>query len=163
MAGEQDDNPQMVARLRFAHELKRVKREAGEPSFRAMQTRSSGELAPATVSRVLSGKATASWSFTRAYLRACEVGEEQIEAVWRPKWVQMMDVLHPLDPDLADVAPPAPPSTDTCADCGLIIGDREAHRAWHTERLEPTGAGVGLRAVADNSNSRSWTARRRAS
>lgn len=160
----QDDNSQNAARLRFARDLKRVKREAGEPSFRVLHTRSSGVLASATVSRVLSGKAKASWPFTKAYLRACEVGDDEIEAIWRPKWVQMMDVLQPLDPDLADASSEAPNSSITCADCGLVVGDRIAHQTWHLNRATTTGGGVTLRPVpGNNSNSKSWTSRRKAS
>jgi hypothetical protein len=157
---------QTATMLRFAHELRRVKREAGEPSFRELYIRSSSRLTPATISRVLNGKAKATWFFTNAFLRACEISDDNIVTVWRPKWVHMMDVLQPLDSELDDDPPSAQPSDTTCADCGLVIGDLGRHQTWHDEKGKSKAQGTTLRPVpgtGTGTGTKPWLRRRKVS
>jgi hypothetical protein len=154
-----------TALLQFSRELRRVKREAGEPSLRELHRRSEGVLTIATTSRVLNGRTAASWFFTEAFLSACEIDRDTIIKVWRPKWVQMADVLDPLDGQPASSTDHQPTSTapgTTCLRCGLLVGDPDRHQRWHDDQAEPTRVRP-LRAVSDGEANRTWMRRRKAS
>lgn len=169
MANSSDHDPRMIAKLKLASDLKRSRRDAGEPSLREIQTLSGGNITIATISRVLNGKAEASWYFVKQFLLACDVAPDTVDTVWRSKWLQMMDVLHPLDvePDLAGDRPLVAASDGTtCAECGLVIGDLDVHRAWHDAQAGPAPSprSTTLRSVPDAQDAgASWRQRRKAS
>ena len=154
-----------AAVLRHAGELRRVKREAGEPSLRQIERLTGRGLTIATMSRMLNGKAVPSWFFTRRFLSACGIDENTIETVWRPKWVQMADVRRPLDsqpPVTADEQPGTSPST-TCPECGLVVGDPDLHRKWHETQDRPAPPPTALHVIPDVEDGKPWIQRRKAS
>ncbi|MFI6847606.1 hypothetical protein ACIBJD_23695 [Kitasatospora sp. NPDC050467] len=65
----------------FAAELCRLRREAGQPSFRTM-AKKAGSISHTTLYEAASGSRLPSWPTTRAYVQACG-GDE---AEWRRRW-----------------------------------------------------------------------------
>lgn len=165
MASSADQDTRTAAVRQFANELKRVKREAGEPSLREINRRSGNTLTIATTSRMLNGKAVPSWFFTQQFLSACEIDTDTIKTFWRPKWVQMTDVLHPLNsqPLVAATGQPDASPGMTCPECGLIMGDPELHRGWHETQNPPTPRPTALHAVSEHQDGKPWIRRRKAS
>ncbi|MFF1789427.1 helix-turn-helix domain-containing protein [Kitasatospora sp. NPDC058243] len=88
----------------LAAELRRLRLEAGQPSFRTM-AKTAGSISHTTLYEAASGSRLPSWTTTRAYVRACG-GDE---AEWHRRWTSAADEgsAPPALPALP--APPAPP------------------------------------------------------
>jgi hypothetical protein len=65
----------------FAAELRRLRQEAGKPSFRAMAARS-GCISHTTLHEAATGSRFPSWQTTREFVRACGGNEND----WRSRW-----------------------------------------------------------------------------
>jgi hypothetical protein len=68
-------------RLLFAAELRRLRAEAGDPSFRRMAEKS-GCISHATLHEAASGSRFPSWETTREFVKACD----QPEGLWLERW-----------------------------------------------------------------------------
>lgn len=120
----------------FASGLRWVRRQDGDPSYRVLQRKT--EYSPSSISRVLSGKSFPRWEFTEKFLRACHVGEQEINGPWRNRWIEVAGLVSPLGDDVpADLetaaeapAPLAHPGTE-CAQCGALVVNQIRHQAWH--------------------------------
>ncbi|MEU6236239.1 helix-turn-helix transcriptional regulator [Kitasatospora sp. NPDC047058] len=66
---------------RFAAELRRLRQDAGQPSFRTM-AKDAGSISHTTLYEAASGSRLPSWPTTRAYVRAC--GGDETE--WQRRW-----------------------------------------------------------------------------
>jgi hypothetical protein len=66
---------------RFAEQLRALRSEAGNPSFRQMAGRS-GRISHTTLHEAAAGTRFPSWETTREFVRACEADEAQ----WRRRW-----------------------------------------------------------------------------
>lgn len=75
-------DPEAGPAARFAHTLRELRRQAGTPTYREMQTRSF--VSYSTLSRAASGRGMPSWTTTEAYVLACDADPAQ----WRPRWEQ---------------------------------------------------------------------------
>jgi Ig-like domain-containing protein/helix-turn-helix protein len=85
----------------FAAQLRTLRTDAGNPSFRTMAGRS-GRISHTTLHEAATGTRFPSWETTREFVRACEADEAQ----WRRRWE---DAQHPAAvqaaPDAAGTAP----------------------------------------------------------
>ncbi|ACU35217.1 hypothetical protein KCV87_14115 [Actinosynnema pretiosum subsp. pretiosum] len=81
----------------FALSLRRARREAGEPSLRELAHRTRPRGSISTFQRAFAGSALPSWDTVDALLRA-GLGQPagQVDAVWRPRWIVVKDLLSPL-------------------------------------------------------------------
>lgn len=93
------DNPATT----LAAELARLRREAGDPSFRKMAERS-GRISHTTLHEAVRGTRFPSWETTREFAKACGADEEP----WRRRWVELQSVPEPESPE-----PSAEPSATT--------------------------------------------------
>ncbi|MFD8496991.1 NBR1-Ig-like domain-containing protein [Amycolatopsis sp. NPDC059657] len=80
------DNPATT----LAAELARLRREAGDPSFRKMAERS-GRISHTTLHEAVRGTRFPSWETTREFAKACGADEEH----WRRRWVELQTVPEP--------------------------------------------------------------------
>lgn len=71
-------------------------------------------------------------------MRCLEVSETEIEKIWRPAWVELMDVLRPIgsgEPsqyDAEDGADQAAAGVE-CEVCGAWVTNPQRHTAWHKQ------------------------------
>ncbi|MGW3887723.1 NBR1-Ig-like domain-containing protein [Micromonospora chokoriensis] len=70
-----------LAAGRFAEQLRALRTEVGDPSFRKMAGRS-GRISHTTLHEAAAGTRFPSWETTREFVRACEADEAQ----WRRRW-----------------------------------------------------------------------------
>ncbi|MCZ7375155.1 NBR1-Ig-like domain-containing protein [Micromonospora sp. WMMC250] len=70
-----------LAAGRFAEQLRALRTEVGDPSFRKMAGRS-GRISHTTLHEAAAGTRFPSWETTREFVRACEADETQ----WRRRW-----------------------------------------------------------------------------
>src|SRR4051794_18739152 len=73
-------------RERFAEELRRLRAEAGNPSFRAMASKSRS-VSHATLHEAAKGVRFPSWVTTQAFVEACGGDVAQ----WRERWTAALD------------------------------------------------------------------------
>ncbi|MFG2692522.1 hypothetical protein [Kitasatospora sp. NPDC048407] len=111
MAGEQElkpgqQPPAQAAAASFANDLRALRRDAGQPSFRTM-AKTVGSISHTTLYEAASGLRLPSWLTTRAFVRACGGDEEE----WHRHWSVAVsgEPPAPLPPDPAPSAPPAAP------------------------------------------------------
>src|SRR5690349_6038844 len=84
----------------FAYELRKLRQEAGNPTYRDM-ARLVDVSAP-TLSRAASGRQLPSLGVVRAYVRACG----QDPAHWEPRWRQTWELLVEQQPSGPGARPP---------------------------------------------------------
>ncbi|MER5700652.1 NBR1-Ig-like domain-containing protein [Micromonospora sp. NPDC002296] len=70
-----------LAAERFADQLRKLRTDVGNPSFRKMAGRS-GRISHTTLHEAAAGTRFPSWETTREFVRACEADEVQ----WRRRW-----------------------------------------------------------------------------
>ncbi|GAA2675792.1 MULTISPECIES: hypothetical protein [Actinosynnema] len=81
----------------FALSLRRARREAGEPSLRELAHRAKPRGSISTFQRAFAGNALPSWDTVDALLHAgLDQSAEQVDQVWRPRWIAVKDLLSPL-------------------------------------------------------------------
>ncbi|MBP0451535.1 helix-turn-helix domain-containing protein [Kitasatospora sp. RG8] len=133
---ERESRPGGPERVRaaedFAAELRRLRREAGQPSFRTM-ARKAGSISHTTLYEAASGSRLPSWPTTRAYVQACG-GDE---AEWHRRWMSITDESPAADADTRPVVPPPaatpaespvePPTSRASGSTGLPL---HRHRLW---------------------------------
>ena len=125
----------------FAQGLRWAQREDGDPSFRELRRRTGYSIS--TISRVLSGKCFPKWDFTRKFLHACHVPDEQISGRWRARWQELADLHHPLgespyqaEDDDGNPEPASPAQAGTeCVECGALITNPFRHQTWHKQYI----------------------------
>ncbi|MEU5690445.1 helix-turn-helix domain-containing protein [Actinosynnema sp. NPDC020468] len=129
----------------FVLDLREEHIAAGKPSYRSLHRKTYGELAPATITRSLSGRQLPSWQFVERFLRACDVDDDGLTR-WRRRWYE---IRRRDDPELADRVPGAVAlgaeagPVDGCETCGVAVLDPVRHRRWH----ESVSATRRMRAV----------------
>ena len=87
-----------AAAERFAGQLRMLRAEAGNPSFRKMAARS-GRISHTTLHEATAGTRFPSWETTREFVRACAADEVQ----WRRRW----EAANPADAVPAELTPVA--------------------------------------------------------
>ncbi|MFH9353392.1 helix-turn-helix domain-containing protein [Kitasatospora sp. NPDC017646] len=94
----------------FAGELRTLRLDAGQPSFRTM-ARTVGSISHTTLYEAASGSRLPSWPTTRAFVRACGGDEQE----WQRRWRAAVNgeapapPVIPAPPAAAPVPQPAPP------------------------------------------------------
>lgn len=135
---QQSKSAEAVAAIaEFALDLKVVRRQAGDLSYRRLGSRTSYSVA--TITRALKGETLPGWPFTEEFLRACGCRPEEIGR-WRARWVKIMQLIDPLprarvEPD-SSVSPEGQvlgqlPGTE-CETCGAWVTNVTRHAEWHT-------------------------------
>jgi len=101
----------------FARDLRRLRLEAGQPSYRALSRKA--RYSPSALSAAAAGQMLPTLGVTRAYVKACGGDPYQ----WEQRWRLLAAQLRPTDPELlassplATTADPTPqPAPDTSAD-----------------------------------------------
>ncbi|MDG9673880.1 NBR1-Ig-like domain-containing protein [Micromonospora sp. DH14] len=96
---------------RFAEQLRALRAEAGDPSFRKMAGRS-GRISHTTLHEAASGTRFPSWETVREFVRACEADEVQ----WRRRWedAQLPGTVPGIaDAEVTPVGTASPAAVDT--------------------------------------------------
>ncbi len=75
------DGHDPAPRAQFAEDLRRLRENAGNPSFRRMAS-TSGSISHTTLHEAASGTRFPSWETTREFVRACAADEQE----WRARW-----------------------------------------------------------------------------
>ena len=160
----------------FTAELRHIRLQAGEPSYREISRRAGRRYSPATIWRAFTQDKLPQWPVAAAILQALGVADRTSITAWREMWarahleeMERRDGDGVPDPRQAAAADPAPgtpaegprrltaltaPTADgpdlaagqVCDDCGALIGDLIPHQAWHW-RVERQLRGATLRAV----------------
>jgi hypothetical protein len=116
----------------FALDLKVIRRQAGDISYRRLASRMN--YAVSTVDRALKGKKLPTWPVTESFLRACGCRPDEVVA-WRTRWIKIADLINPL-PNTDDCEsrsiPPAQLPGQECDRCGVWVTDMDLHHQWHT-------------------------------
>ena len=139
----------------FAAELRRVRLQAGAPSYRLLE-RQAG-YSRTTLWRAFAGERLPRWDLVVRILRALGVDRLQIDGGWREMWCQAREEeRRGGEPDAQHAATAGPthgtpgegrrrlsaltsflaggqslPASQECEDCGALIGDLVRHQAWH--------------------------------
>lgn len=115
-------------------DLRQLRRQAGEPSFRQMANRS-GAVSHATLHLTVTGHRLQPWETVREFVRACG-GDE---TVWQARWQETHDALDTDEESDSDVANP---SFQTGSDTGEAAAE-PTRRWWRSKRLlVPLAVGV---------------------
>jgi hypothetical protein len=115
----------------FVHDLRRVRRRAGDPSHRELVRRAGHKFSVASITRSLKGDKLPSWAFTKAFLTACGEYDEVIKSYWQTRWTQVADQLRPVgDKEVGEVMLDTPPGIE-CSECGAWVINPERHATWH--------------------------------
>ena len=156
---------QQVAQVeQFASELLRVRRQDGAPSYRTLRMRMQKDYSISTISRVLSGKSFPRWDFTEKFLRACHVGEQDIEGRWRISWIALAETVSPIGGMSAgdeddEVPERVTPAGTECAQCGAWVINQLLHQAWHATYIRSETARARRRPSSPDSIGTSRTLR----
>jgi hypothetical protein len=113
---------------RFAEQLRALRSEAGNPSFRKMAGRS-GRISHTTLHEAAAGTRFPSWETTREFVRACEADE----APWRRRW----DDAQPAGVPHVELSPQRLPMTSELVSDGppeLLTGEPSAMGVWRRGR-----------------------------
>src|SRR5690349_4300848 len=105
--------PDRVAAEKFAEQLRTLRTDVGNPSFRKMAGRS-GRISHTTLHEAAAGTRFPSWETTREFVRACEADEAQ----WRCRWE---------DAQRPGTAHAGPDGARTPVDTDSRTGDGMAH------------------------------------
>ena len=130
----------------FINDLQLEHISAGKPSYRWLADQSVilerteeavVSFSKTTVSRVLKGMVEPRWDFVMAFLRTLKVPARTITEKWRPRWAEMIAMMHA--DDLAAISMPAAgmPPGYTCTVCGCWVTDKDVHEEWH--KSNPAG------------------------
>ncbi|MEV5819004.1 helix-turn-helix domain-containing protein [Micromonospora haikouensis] len=68
----------------FAHSLRRLRQQAGGPSYRTLASRTRYSMAALSVAA--GGTRFPTWECVEAYIRACGVGDDDLVHHWRRRW-----------------------------------------------------------------------------
>jgi Helix-turn-helix domain len=109
--------------------LKTARREDGDPSFRYLQRKIG--YSPSSISRVLAGKSFPRWEFTEKFLRACHVSEQDINGLWRRRWIEVAGLISPLGDTPAGDTPITAPVGTVCTQCGAWVINQILHQGFH--------------------------------
>lgn len=126
----------------FALALRRVRRDAGDISFRKL-ARMTG-YGTASITRLLAGKALPKWPLAEKYLVACGLGGPEIQD-WRRRWAELADIINPISTSSStstfSAPPPATGSSEhvetrsECPACGAWVANQDRHDEWHAEYM----------------------------
>jgi hypothetical protein len=126
----------------FALALRKVRRRAGEPSFRAMARKT--HYSVSTLTRAFGGKNFPRWQVVEDLLDLFMADQTTRQAI-KDLWCDIADVLEPLaggfdPPPPGPTEPTARPMPDrdnavtggkVCRLCGAFVVDEVQHRQWH--------------------------------
>jgi len=133
----------------FSHGLLWARREDGDPSFRVIRRRMDGAYSISSISRVLAGESFPKWDFTRKFLHACHVSEEEINGTWHARWIAIAAIRSPIPgggPAAGTTEAPARSGTE-CAECGALVTNQIRHKAWHQAYAPREQARAATRAL----------------
>ncbi|MET9229367.1 helix-turn-helix domain-containing protein [Lentzea sp. NPDC003310] len=111
--GERPLGPEDTALLRFAGDLRRLRDQAGKPSYRELARRAN--YSPTALSDAAGGRKLPSLALTLAFVRACEADPGSWTKRWRELAAEHAQPVHPNTP-----YPGAEPFTE--ADAKLFFG-----------------------------------------
>ena len=94
--GERPLGPEDTALLRFAGDLRRLRDQAGKPSYRELARRAN--YSPTALSDAAGGRKLPSLALTLAFVRACEADPAPWTKRWRELAVEHAQPLHPNAP-----------------------------------------------------------------
>jgi hypothetical protein len=94
--------------IEFAAELRELRVEAGNPSFRQMAG-ASGSISHTTLHEAAAGSRFPSWETTREFVKAC--GGDETE--WRARWERARDAIEPRQTSAAQPSGPVGPDSGT--------------------------------------------------
>jgi hypothetical protein len=118
-------------------ELLEVQLHAGKPSLRDIARKGSRvnsvSVSYSSISRVLRGQSELTLRFLTVFLAGCDVPQEEIKSIWKPKWIKFTESLRPITVSVSYPAEPA--GGYECSRCGSWVVNPERHGAFH-ERLE---------------------------
>jgi hypothetical protein len=141
------DERSITALNSFRTKVRRKMRESGDPSYRTIAHRSfemaktHGRaellLSSSTVFRMVNGTHKPSWTSIESLMLCMSVSATEIEEIWRPAWVELMDVLKPIAGELsefdAEEGADQAASGVECELCGAWVTNPERHAAWHKQ------------------------------
>jgi WD40 repeat protein/energy-coupling factor transporter ATP-binding protein EcfA2 len=110
------------ALLRFAADLRRLRENAGSPSYRELAKRA--HYSAGTLSEAAGGRKLPSLAVTLAFVRACGVDS----AEWRERWISLSAEMSP--PGSGETPGESPPYVGLAT-----FGPQDAHRFFGRERL----------------------------
>jgi Ig-like domain-containing protein/helix-turn-helix protein len=119
-----------AAAKEFAGQLRTLRTDAGNPSFRTMAGRS-GRISHTTLHEAAAGTRFPSWETTREFVRACGADEEQ----WRRRWD---DAQRPASPAEA----PEPAIVDNPPTGTVVVADEHPRTRRHRLPWLAVAAGV---------------------
>ncbi|MFE5586758.1 hypothetical protein [Kitasatospora sp. NPDC056531] len=128
--------PSPTAAESFAGELRTLRLDAGQPSFRTM-ARTAGSISHTTLYEAACGSRLPSWATTRAFVQACGGNEEE----WQRRWSAAVNGEPPTDPVLPVPAvtsnpeprpsrPPAVPSAPPAPSFPSAVPHPRRRRIW---------------------------------
>ncbi|MCG8924607.1 helix-turn-helix domain-containing protein [Lentzea sp. CC55] len=94
--GERPLGPEDTALLRFAGDLRRLRDQAGKPSYRELARRAN--YSPTALSDAAGGRKLPSLALTLAFVRACEADPAPWTKRWRELAAEYAQPLHPNSP-----------------------------------------------------------------
>jgi transcriptional regulator with XRE-family HTH domain len=111
----------------FALSLRRARREAGDPSYRELARRTGYSIS--SISRTLTGATFPRWAFTELLLNSLGLSQEQVQGLWRRRWLEAAEAVSPLgvNPGQDEV-----PAGRECGQCGALVLNPLRHQAWHS-------------------------------
>lgn len=117
----------------MAARLRRVRRDAGDPSYRTIANKI--HYSSTTITRILRGDYVPTWQFVEQFLRVCGVDAAKIDGEWKAEWVAIADLANPMpvlatEPATSFLAAGST-STTVCTICGAVVGDEVLHQNWH--------------------------------
>jgi hypothetical protein len=117
----------------FVDDLKRIRRDAGDISYRDIQRLSGRSISATSVCRLLAEPTKLpGWQLIKSYLIGCGVDQKTIDS-WFTRWRELADLIEP-------IAQPERGQADgqddghlgsECSECGAWMINAERHAAWH--------------------------------
>jgi len=136
-----EDEPSAQTHLeRLRDRLKIVHVQAGEPTYRALETLTGRRLSASTISRMFNPTRPPKWPKLEYLLHALGVPRQDCDTVWRPLWAAAVsEVSRISDPARVAEENLSPSKVDahtSCARCGAVVADPAIHRTWHQKLSE---------------------------
>lgn len=135
-----DDTSAQTHLERLRDRLKIVHVQAGEPTYRALETLTSRRLSASTISRMFNPTRPPKWPKLEYLLHALGVPRQDCDTVWRPLWAaavsEVSRISDPARVAQESLSPSKIDSHTSCARCGAVVADPAIHRTWHQKLSE---------------------------
>jgi hypothetical protein len=135
----------VVDLVTFQCDLAQARLEAGDPSYADMSKTTI--LSKPTITRMLNGAVVPTWRTVDAFLTACGKSPDEIEAEWKPRWVELKKAAKDATPSTTPATTMAEltmPSGMTCPDCGGWVTDRALHAEFHKQYVLRPARGLSV-------------------